>query len=358
MHTLAEFETAEDKIAFLLDPTVDVRFYAQLVKPNLKQEKARIIKEILDAESPDFPKLIIKLTDLSFSHSSTFIRTSDDFLKELLFEFFKKEDLKLLESKRFAQLYEDNPGILPSSEQYQLSKDAQRIFTLVRNVAVQKGFQEENPAYQQTLGSNIVFNIFISLIREQYIEKLAANYDAKNPDPVLLKQVQQATKELNDIIKQPHSEQLSDTYFNSHLTTVFDTTPVDDYYKDKKNMHEQAIANITKLIKTSEWDVAKIGFFRVGGLNYTFEGKALRLPHRVTEMAKLITAYNNLESPTDKDLYKLYKDIQAHANDALENPRPGQKESTRNFYHRVLDNLYFTEQELDQKPSETASLIQ
>lgn len=86
-----------------------------------------------------------------------------------------------------------------------------------------------------------------------------------------------------------------------------------------------------------------------GGVAIDFQGETIRVPHRVADIVGLIKEYNCSEV---KDVYKLYADIRKKAQDALDNPRTGQKQSTKDFYQNVLDNLYVAHDVMVVEPNE------
>ncbi len=101
--------------------------------------------------------------------------------------------------------------------------------------------------------------------------------------------------------------------------------PQDKNYADK-------IDHIKRQIETQHFTIASYGFFKGGRKIILQNGCQKRLPHRVAAIYEAIT----LGSDSEK---KLWEDIQFLANEAILNPRKGQRPDTTFFYELIQNDL-------------------
>ncbi len=202
------------------------------------------------------------------------------------------------------------------------------MFSLIKAMANQFATNKNNQDYSDNLGQNLANKIFFPLI-----------VNSGDPlDPAqLLENAQLVTSFKRWAATE--SEQVK-TYFSNRIS-VNAEQDIGNYFDDKKTQHENAVLSITALIRDNEWQLGGFDLFCFslfkGGVSMEFEGRTIRVPHRVAAMAELIKEYNRSE---DKDVYNLYADIRAKAQEALDNPRIGQSGSSKYFYQNVLDNIY------------------
>ncbi|KTD17570.1 hypothetical protein [Legionella jordanis] len=330
MTTINQFKECKDKTAFLLENFLDEQFYEELGKLD-KETRQELAIEIL--ASDNYQRIIIKLADLCFrKNGSEFIRKgSSDFLADVLCELLRRNESKE-KTETFAYILEHNSEVLPQN--YEFSEAFKNILAIIQDIAQRFAKSRADLSYINHLASNIFIKVFGRLV----IDSLAP-IDSSNPSQYQ-KQFFLPGK-LQQFSKQPEMLQ---QYFNEKLQdTTPDTELIAEIYSElqeqKEVAHLNAITTIKSLILNNHWEVAGIGFLK-GGVNLVLEGKTLKVPHRVAEIANLVEGFEQLEDPNAEDLFQLYRSLQTKAKEALDQPRRGQKESTREFYRALLNNSY------------------
>ncbi|KTC85104.1 hypothetical protein [Legionella brunensis] len=300
MPTIANFNAAPNKTSFLLKEDLDTQFYQQLNALS-KKEREELAQNIVAQRDSNFPHLIEKLSRLCFADKGPlFIRGgSADFLGGILFELVRQKELAREESKTFAASFKARPTTLPLN--YEFDKEVKAIFSLIKKVAQEYAATQKNENFVKNLWSNLANKIFNPLVLAANDLNLARNMQA----------VISNTEALN-------------SYFEARL--------------NDPEAYVQAIKEIKARIK-EPWDLGGFAFFR-GGVTTTLDGQTLRVPHRVAKMVDLIQEYESKTTHTEEETYKLYKDIQEYAQEALDSPRTAQKESTKVFYRALVNDSY------------------
>ncbi|WP_133139009.1 hypothetical protein [Legionella genomosp. 1] len=318
MSQLSRFKKSQDKIEFLNDHYLDKAFYDDLCamsKEEREQYASEIINQIRDDDDLEF--LILRLTDLCFeAKDEKFIRSdSGDFFANILLKIIKE-----LDRDAFARAYQASNTKNAYPEDYVFNEKITHILNIIRNIAARKG-----ELHQQYLHSNLAIKIFNPLIMEGII----------NP---------QELAPLQQIIA---NKTALDEYFTTRLSDPKDySARVEPYFEaqakaldEKQELHHNAIQNIKQLIRSKPWSIPGFLFIK-GGVDINVDGRTLRVPHRVAEMARAIDAYEAKQNKTENDLYDLYEHIKDIAQEALDNPRQGRQPSTTQFYKDVLENVY------------------
>ncbi|KTD50191.1 hypothetical protein Lqui_1516 [Legionella quinlivanii] len=318
MSQLSRFKKSSNKIEFLTDPYLDKAFYDDLCAMS-KEEREQYANEIVEQIKHDggMELLIIRLTDLCFeAKGEKFIRAdSGDFFANILLKIIKE-----LDGDAFAKAYQESNIKNAYPKDYAFNEKIDQILNIIRSIAARKG-----ELHQQYLYSNLAIKIFNSLIMEGIV----------NP---------QELAPLQQIIA---NKTALDEYFTTHLSDPKDfSAGVEPYFEaqtkaqdEKEELHNNAIQNIKQLIRSKPWSIPGFLFIR-GGVDMNVDGRTLRVPHRVAEMARAIETYEAKQNKTENDLYDLYEQIKDIAQEALDNPRQGRQPSTTKFYNDVLENVY------------------
>ncbi|CEK11776.1 hypothetical protein [Legionella hackeliae] len=350
MPSIEKFKEAENKAAYLIQEEIDTAFYGQL-SALAKKEREDLAKEIICLRDSNFPQLIKKLSKLCFgAKGEAFVRGgAGDFLGNILAELVAQAELQKEKNEQFAVLFLENKQ--PSYPQsYVFDDEVSYIFSLIYEVA------EDYPtSYKENLASNLANKTLNPLVIEKiYAENRDLELQALNKNREKHLNTQRA---LQEAVK--NSSKLT-SYFEQRLQTA--PKSLEMYYKEEKSISPQRYENgleaIKTHIKTSTWDLGGIGFLR-GGVNIQIDNKSIRVPHRVAEIYKLIDAFEKKVDQNEQDKYVLYNGIQKLSREALDNPRTGQKESTRTFYRDILHDSYVAADRLEKKltEDESASLI-
>ncbi|ASQ45040.1 hypothetical protein [Legionella clemsonensis] len=340
MPTIQELIHAKNKTTYLLKQEISSAFYSQLSNLD-KEERIRLAKEIVNQRGQNFPTLIRKLSKICFdTNGAKFIREgSADFLAGILAELVKQNERKKEKNKQFVPLFIQNEeDAFP--EDYQFDEEVAYIFSTIYEVAGD-GYDE---TFANNLASNLANKIFNGLILES----------PENKSPQLAIRIAKKTQQAVSNAKSLTS------YFRERI----DEAPPfpDTYYQERQQSYQQAVNQIKDSIITAEWEVGKLeignfAFFR-GGVDIEVDGKLKRVPHRVAEIYKLITTFEAKADPNEQEIYQLYHDIQQFAQEALNSPRRGQKQSTKDFYGKILNDFYLEHsEELQVEEGEEDALI-
>ncbi|OCH98175.1 hypothetical protein A8135_11430 [Legionella jamestowniensis] len=360
MPTIQELRAAKNKTTYLLEQEIDSGFYSELSNSLDKSERIKLAKEIVRHRDSSFPTLITKLSEACFKDKGPeFIRKgASDFLANILIELVKEAELKKDERQQFVKLFTQNKEA-SYPENYQFPPEVAYIFSTIHKVAtsfdkkhgkerlvsssdlgeVSEDKTDKEDAYSAKLASNLANKVFNVMVLDA---------TPKEDLPIISLKLQSAVA---------NEEKLS-TYFSKHLPEISPSF-ADGYYLQRKLNYDTAIDQIEEKIANSEWKLGGFdfgfGFFQ-GGVK--LDGVQNRVPHRVAKMYQLISEFRDKKGRySEQDTYQLYVDIQKCAQEALENPRRGQKQSTKEFYNDVLNDVYLGTGEFEVEDDERARLV-
>ncbi|MCE3045963.1 hypothetical protein [Legionella sp. 16cNR16C] len=320
MSQLSRFKKSSNKIEFLNDPYLDKKFYDELCAMP-KSEREAFASEIAEQLTPDnLSQFITRMTDLCFeAKGHEFIRAaSGDFFAGVLFRLIKKLDV----DNTFKTAYQNSNNKHVYPQEHVFDQKTVEILNIIRSIAAKKGVE-----HQQNLYSNLAIKIFNPLITD----------DIANPQELMA-----ISMDLQKVIT---NKTALDQYFSTRIPDA-EAPGVEAYFEErtkaldeKQELHNNAIQNIKQLIRSKPWSIPGFLFIR-GGVDINVDGRTLRVPHRVAEMARAIDTYEAKQNKTENDLYDLYEQIKDIAQEALDNPRQGRQPSTTKFYKDVLENVY------------------
>ncbi len=332
MPSIQQFKETHNKAEFVLSSAFDINFYLRVeaISKEERQELAQAITEELLKKGNEsrLDALITKLSDICFTcKGPEFIRGGpSDFFSDILYSIALQTDKE--DFINSCKQVDRSSSQCAFPETYQFNATLARVFSLIKWMANQFATEKNDQNYNENLGQNLANKIFFPLIVNsgdpQDVAQLLENAQLVTPFKVWASAQSAQVKE----------------YFSSRISVDVQHN-IDNYFADKKNCHENAISSISNLIRSEEWQLGGFDLFCFdifkGGVTVDFEGETIRVPHRVADIVELIKEYNRSE---DKDVYKLYAEIRTKAQEALDTPRAGQKQSTKDFYQNVLDNLY------------------
>lgn len=346
MTKLKQFLSSNDKSTYLMDPYLDWALYRQIsTLPDMKV----ISKELVDnLEKNQLEQLIIRLTDLCFKQwGAGFLMRYDyepDFLADILIELAKKSGddfaFHVFEQRKHSHITNYPEG-------YKLNKEFGSYLYLIKMVVEKcKGDIDEDilAIEQQLVNVSFARKIFNKLL---YSVNPLLSADL---DYYLNAHMKDVSQYLEDRIPTEGSPEAIESYFQNKQWSL----------ENKQFVHENAIENIKLLILNHPWEIGVnfCGLFQIGGEYTSIDGHSVKVPHRIAEIAGLIKDYEKLSSgKSGKKIYELYEAIQDKAQEALDAPRCGQKESTRTIYQGILNNVYRTENKIEKPCSEEARLI-
>ncbi len=117
---------------------------------------------------------------------------------------------------------------------------------------------------------------------------------------------------------------------------AFDIRAFKKQIRAELNVAEK-IMQIKHVIENTQFTVGDYLLWKGGLMLQLADGSEKRVPHRVFDIYKLIKKNeSHLSDPAIAQ--KLWADIQAHADNALKNPRTGRHEDTTAFYSDIVNN--------------------
>lgn len=313
-----KFTKATDKAAFILSDDFNKNIYSLLVRTVLlrSDQRKKIAEELVRNRAEyDFDALIRKLSMCCFEQNKDeFIRKGNaDFLSDILQILAKQTDSDFAAKCKKALDQSTDKSLCAFPQDFKLSDTLGGVLFRIYTVAQEFASDRKDDKYIQNLPQNLIIKLFNPLLLIGVDFSLLPPFNQWN---TTMKQ------EANEYIK---VRLMPENYMNK---------------KELEKIH-LAIDRISNLIKDSQWELGGLGLFK-GGVSVKFDGKMIRVPHRVAAMATLINQFETAAS--DHDIVSLYKQIKEKAKEALDAPRSGQKKGTKLFYCKVINDFYCTEQ--------------
>lgn len=296
---------SHDPGLYLLRVGLSQQAYAQTAEfspPERKHLARRIVQEMKD--TPNIQKIIDELVRHEFAIESdkNVLRTGGRLAAEVL-----RAYIEYHEGASFLHFYWDKVKRqdVPVTD-YEMNPYIKTIWNIIRQAAEDVMLNEEDKAqFTQYLG-NLSLVFYEQMLPLPTVEQLFAG-----KLPINLT-----------------SASIYNDEFNQKLGLNVEPRAAAPQGFDLR----EKLINIKRLITEQTWEVQQFLFFNVGGTK--FEGK--RYPHRIKEILQLIQDVELDNS--DIDPRAVYEKVLDLANEALLNPRTGQKESTQRVYQTIVNN--------------------